>query len=139
MTSPRMWTGSKAATATICPHSGLNNVIFGNIRGLYTLRDQTKPSILIDFARVIDSFLIALVETHLSDDISSTELVREGWEIYQKDRLSRGGVAMKLHSKFTATDQYSLTTDMCEALGLYLPLSNSGAITITLSVDSLKN
>ena len=86
-----MWTGSKAATATICPHSGLKNVIFGNIRGLYTLRDQTKPSILMDFARVIDCFLIALVETHLSDDISSTELVREGWKIYRTDRLSMGG------------------------------------------------
>ena len=94
MASPRIWKGSKAATATICLHSGINNVIFGNIRGLYTLRDQTKPSILMDLARVIDCFLITLVETHLSDDISSTELVREGWEIYQKDRLSRGGVAM---------------------------------------------
>ena len=113
---------------------------FGNIRGLCTLRDQTKPSILMDFARVIECFLIAPVETHLSDDISSTELVKEGWEIYRTDRLSRGGgVAMYLHSKFTATDQYSLTTDMCEALGLYLPLSNTAAIAITLLVESLTN
>ena len=50
-----------------------------------------------------------------------------------------GVVAMYLHSKFTATDQYSLTTDMCEALGLYLPLSNIAALTISLSVDSLTN
>ena len=57
----------------------------------------------------------------------------------EKTDYQGGVVAMYLHSKFTATDQYSLTTDMCEALGLYLPLSNTATITISLSVDTLTN
>ena len=59
----------------------MNNILLGNIRGLYSQANLTKPSILMDLAKHKEAFLIALTETHLSDNISSSEITREGWDI----------------------------------------------------------
>ena len=69
----------------------------------------------MDLAKIKNCFLISLVEPHLSTNISSLELVSEGWDPYRTDRLSRigGGVAVYLKQSFTAMDQFNLTTDMC--------------------------
>ena len=77
-------------------------------------------------------FLIALTETHLNDNISSCELTKEGWDIFRMDRHTRygGGVAIYLKQSFIATDNFTVTTDMCKAIGLYLPLSNIAVINI---------
>ena len=86
----------------------------------------------MDLAKIKNCFLISLVETHLSPNISSVELTSEGWELFRTDRLSRlgGGVAVYMKQSFTASDQFSLTTDMCEVLGLYLPLSKTAIVTL---------
>ena len=86
----------------------------------------------MDLAEHKEAFIIALTETHLSDNISSSELTREGWDIFRSDRHSRygGGVAIYVKQSFTATDSFTISTDMCEAIGLYFPLSNSVIVTI---------
>ena len=76
----------------------MNNIIFGNVRGLHSQYDKTKPSILLDLAKIKNAFALSLVETHLTDSISSCEILREAWDVYRTDRLSRygGGVAIYL-------------------------------------------
>ena len=58
--------------------------------------------------------------------------MREGWDIFRADRLSRygSGVAIYVKQSFTATDNFTISTDMCEAIGLYFPLSNTVIVTI---------
>ena len=69
-------------TTNLCSNSYVNNIIFGNIRGLYFMGDKTKPPILMDIAKIKNCFLIGLVKTYHSSKILHVELMREGWEIY---------------------------------------------------------
>ena len=81
----------------------------------------------MDLAEHKEAFIIALTETHLSDNISSSEITREGWDVFRADRHSRYGGGVAIYIKQSS---FTISTDMCEALGLYLPLSNTVIITI---------
>ena len=65
-------------------------------------------------------------------NISNVELTTEGWDLYRTDRLERfgGGVAVYIKQSFTASDQLNFSSDMCELLGLYLPLSKTAIVTL---------
>ena len=110
---------------SLCENLTPNNILFGNVRGLYPQTDKTKPSVLLDLAKMKNCFLISLTETHLTSNISNVELTTEGWDLYRTDRLERfgGGVAVYIKQSFSVSDQLSFSSDMCELLGLYLPLS----------------
>ena len=93
---------------------------------------MTKPSVLLDLAKMKNCFLISLTETHLSSNISNVELTTEGWDLYRTDRLERfgGGVAVYIKQSFSVSDQLNFSSDMCELLGLYLPLSKTAVVTL---------
>ena len=88
---------------------GSGSIIFGNIRGLYSYSDLTKPDMLFDLADLHDSFMICLTETHLNKNILDLEIVKEGWTIFRTDRRNRlcGGTAIIL------SEQLSFSTSCC--------------------------
>ena len=65
-------------------------------------------------------------------NIYNSELVKEGWSIFRADRCNRsgGGAAIYIKSDFIVTDILSSSTDMCEAIALYLPSHNLAVINI---------
>ena len=58
--------------------------------------DQTKPSILLDMAKLYDVFCICLTKTHLSENVMDSEISKDGWNIFRTDRKDRicGGVSI---------------------------------------------
>ena len=70
----------------LCKSITPNNILFGNVRGLCPQTDKTKPSVLLDLAKLKNCFVISLTETHLTPNISNVELTTEGWDLYRTDR-----------------------------------------------------
>ena len=120
------------------------SVIFGNVRGLYDLTDQTKPSILLDLAKMKNSFMICLVETKLTENVSDHEITQNGWNIFRCDRKRRlgGGSAIYVREEFPVSDVLSHSTDTCDTICVYLPETNLAQITTysppNSSVDHFK-
>ena len=107
------------------------NILFGNIQGLYNFKDLTKPSILLDMAKIYDAFCICLCKTHLIDNVSDTEIVREGWIIFRSDRKDRicGGVSIYINENILISEKFNFSNSMCETVGIFLPLSEIVIIT----------
>ena len=108
-----------------------SNILFGNIQGLYISKDLNKPSILLDMAKIYDAFCICLCETHLSDNISDSEIVTEGWNIFRSDRKDRicGGVSIYINENIPISEKFTFSNSMCETVGIFLPLSEIVIIT----------
>ena len=110
----------------------LLNLLFGNIRGLYSQTNLSKPSILLDLAEYKQCSIISIVETHLKPDITNNETTREGWNVFRADRshCSGGGAAIYVNNDHIISDEIIFSSDMCELLGIYLTKSDLAVISI---------
>lgn len=55
----------------------LENIIMGNIQGLYPKTNQSKVPFLKDLAVIEDPIFIALTETHLKKEVKDAEITIE--------------------------------------------------------------
>ncbi len=96
--------------------------IFANIAHL--LKKTTQNRSKIEFLSEISNsqtqkcLIIALVETHLTDEIKDSELVLTDFNIARCDRLNRigGGVCLYINCQVSFTKHISYSNSVCELL-----------------------
>ena len=68
--------------------------IFGNIRGLYPKCNKTKIDQIYDISKLEGANILAITESHLSEDIKDCEVRMDGYDIHRSDRerTTHGGV-----------------------------------------------
>ena len=78
------------------------------------------------------TFVIALCETFLSDDISDSEIYMKGFSLARSDRISRfgGGVCMYIRDGLLFKVLLSYSSSVCEVLVVHLTSANLVVILI---------
>ena len=71
-----------------------------NVQGIYTSNKEGKLGLLKDIAFETNAMVIALTESHLSQDIKDSEIKIEGYDPYRSDRLhgEKGGILVYIKS-----------------------------------------
>ena len=115
-----------------------NTIICTNIRSLYPNYDLTKTNTLFDLAKMKNSSLICLTETHLNNNISDFEILSEGWNIVRCDRAKRlcGGVAIYYSDIYSIIDRTSFSNSYCEMVGIYISELNLAVIIVYTTPNS---
>lgn len=91
---------SSAIISTTTPYA---SVMIGNVAGLLTRKDQTKLKILNEEATTESAILIALTESHLTENHFDSEIQLNGFTCYRTDRASgkkKGGVVTYVHNTY---------------------------------------
>ena len=68
-----------------------------------------KPSILYDLAYSKDVFTIGFCESYLNDNVTDTEVLKEGWNVTKGDQVKRmcGGAVILTREEFLIADKLS--------------------------------
>ena len=85
----------------------------------------------MDLAKQNNAFMICVVETKLTDNVSNSEITSQGWNIFRSDRKNRlgGGVAIFVKEEYPVSDTLSHSTNTCDTICVYLPEMNLATIT----------
>ena len=62
--------------------------MFSNIAGLVTRGDKTKLKMLQEEAVTVNAILIALSESHLTENHLNSEIIIDGYALYRNDRAA---------------------------------------------------
>ena len=65
---------------------GESSILYGNIAGLYPRTNKLKVKLLEERAKVNNTCVIALTESHLKSYILDAELQIEGYILYRSDK-----------------------------------------------------
>ena len=97
-------------------------LLFGNIRGLIPKTNRCKIDVISDMAYINDSAVIALTESHLSDEINNGEIGIDGYESHRCDRThkSHGGVIMYTKKCYKTVKVLESAENQCEVLGVII-------------------
>lgn len=91
-----------------------------NIRGIYPKTNQTKVPFLNELSKQskCKPIAMAIIESHLSEDILDAEINIPGYSLSRTDRAQRerGGVCMYIDDDFASTVLHSLSNSVCETL-----------------------
>ena len=96
------------------------SIIQGNVRGLSSY-DRTKVLSLGRYAEIYNSIVIALTETHLSEDIEDNEIDIKGWSLFRSDRKSRkcGGTILYVKEGIPVTEESGFSNSYCEIIATF--------------------
>ena len=86
------------------PAALLNSVICGNIRGLYTRVNKTKPLYLQSLANQLNAFIVYLTEIHLSNEVFDANIHINGFTPFRCDRSNRKCGGVMIYVKDILTD-----------------------------------
>jgi exonuclease III len=76
--------------------------------------------------------IITLTESHLKEDVISSEIKMTGYQILRADRSRRkgGGVVTYVREDLTVTNVEEFSNDYCEYLACYIPRLKTALITV---------
>ena len=129
-------TYSSEPTTSSSPSSGklLQTILMMNIRGLLPQNNPTKIKWLFDIAKIKNSPVINLTETHLCKEILDNELIENDWCIQRCDRSKRkgGGVATLFRNNILINSDniLSYSNSYCNVLGLIFSDNSIANITV---------
>ena len=76
--------------------------------------------------------MIALTETHLSEDIEDNEIDIKGWSLFRSDRKSRkcGGTILYVKEGIPVTEESGFSNSYCEIIATFLPSKNTAVVSL---------
>ncbi|KAK3861456.1 hypothetical protein Pcinc_032580 [Petrolisthes cinctipes] len=111
-----------------CTNLPLENIIMGNIQGLYPKTNQTKVLFLKELAVVEDPIFIALTETHLHSEVNNAEIHIENYSPFrvERDRRKCGGVILYIRDDVSleTKQMLSISNGQVEIIAVHLASKN---------------
>lgn len=86
-----------------CYNLSLENIIMGNIQGLYPKTNQAKVPFLRELSAEVEPLVIALTETHLSSSVKDEEIQIKNYTPFRTDReiRSHGGAIIYVRNEIS--------------------------------------
>lgn len=91
----------------------LHKVIIQNIEGLIPFRHRKKVKLLSEIAQEKSALILALTESHLTENIHDAEINMENYTLFRTDRTSnrkKGGVITYIHNHVAALSEILIST-----------------------------
>ncbi|KAK4302915.1 hypothetical protein Pmani_025032 [Petrolisthes manimaculis] len=111
-----------------CTNLPLENIIMGNIQGLYPKANQSKVPFLNELAVLEDPIFIALTETHLHSEVNNAEIHIENYSPFrvERDRRKCGGVILYIRDDVSleAKQMLSISNGQVEIIAVHLTSKN---------------
>ena len=102
----------------------LENIVLGNIQGLYPKSNQTKVLFLKELAIIEDPMCIALTETHLHSEVKDADIEIENYSPFRVERDGKkcGGVILYIRNDecLDAKQILSISNGQVEVIAVHL-------------------